>query len=105
MARGESAGYHRGMRVLIVGCGYVGVPLGAEMVRLGHEVYGVRRTREGEAELAAAGIKLVTADVTKPAELAQLPGPFDWVVNCVSSSKGGVEEYREVYLQWHAQPD
>jgi nucleoside-diphosphate-sugar epimerase len=37
--------------------------------------------------------------VTKPADLARLPGPFDWVVNCVSSSKGGVEEYREVYLQ------
>src|SRR5262249_2955804 len=30
------------MRVLIVGCGYVGVPLGAALVKLGHEVYGVR---------------------------------------------------------------
>jgi len=29
------------MRVLIVGCGYVGVPLGAELVRLGHEVFWV----------------------------------------------------------------
>jgi nucleoside-diphosphate-sugar epimerase len=87
------------MRVLIVGCGYVGVPLGAELVRQGHEVFGVRRGADGGSDLAAAGIKPLTADITKPEDLAGLPGPFDWVVNCVSSTKGGVEEYRQVYLQ------
>ncbi len=86
------------MRVLIVGCGYVGVPLGAELVRQGHEVFGLRRSPAGEAELVAAGIRPLTGDVTKPADLAGLPGPFDWVVNTVSSTKGGAEEYREVYL-------
>ncbi len=98
MARGEGGSYNFGMRVLIVGCGYVGLPLGAELVRLGHAVWGVRRTAEGEAELKAAGIQLLVADVTKAADLAALPGPFDWVVNCVSSTRGGVEEYGEVYL-------
>jgi nucleoside-diphosphate-sugar epimerase len=87
------------MRVLIVGCGYVGVPLGAELVRLGYEVHGVRRSAEGEAELKAAGIKLVVADVAKASDLVALPGPYDWVVNCVSSTRGGAEEYRAVYLQ------
>lgn len=87
------------MRVLIVGCGYVGLPLGEELVRLGHEVYGVRRSAAGTEEMKAAGIRPLIADVTKREELAQLPGPFDWVVNCISSSKGGVEEYREVYLK------
>src|SRR5580700_207266 len=87
------------MRVLIVGCGYVGLPLGVELARLGHEVYGMRRSEAGAAELSAAGIKPLVADVTKPAELAALPGAWDWVVNCVSSTRGGVEEYREVYLQ------
>jgi nucleoside-diphosphate-sugar epimerase len=86
------------MRVLIVGCGYVGLPLGAELVRRGHEVFGMRRTDGGNADLQAAGIKPVVADVTQPAGLAQLPGPFDWVVNCVSSSRGA-QDYREVYLQ------
>lgn len=86
------------MRVLIVGCGYVGIPLGAELVRLGHEVFGMRRSADANAQLEASGIKPVVADITKPADLASLPGPFDWVVNCVSSNKGGVEEYREVYL-------
>lgn len=86
------------MRVLIVGCGYVGVPLGAELVKLGHEVHGLRRTTEGAAELEAAGIKAVTGDITKPGDLAALPGPYDWVVNLVSSSKGGPEIYQQVYV-------
>ena len=86
------------MRVLIVGCGYVGLPLGAELVKQGHEVIGVRRAQDAEAELKAAGIQPRVADITKPEDLAKLPAPFDWVVNAVSSSKGGVEEYRQVYL-------
>jgi nucleoside-diphosphate-sugar epimerase len=87
------------MRVLIVGCGYVGLPLGAELARQGHEVFGLRRSHAAEAELRAAGLNPVIADITKPATLPKLPGPFDWVVNCVSSSRGGAEEYRKVYLQ------
>jgi nucleoside-diphosphate-sugar epimerase len=86
------------MRVLIVGCGYVGLPLGAELVRQGHEVFGVRRRNAGAAEIAAAGIKPLVADVTRAPDLATLPTPFDWVVNTVSSGKGGEAEYREVYL-------
>src|SRR5689334_21931436 len=86
------------MRVLIVGCGYVGQPLGAELVGQGHEVFGVRRTSAAEASLKAAGIQPLIADITKPEELKNLPAPFDWVMNCVSSTKGGVEQYRQVYL-------
>jgi nucleoside-diphosphate-sugar epimerase len=87
------------MRVLIVGCGYVGLPLGAELVRSGHEVFGLRRNASAEGELKAAGIKLLTADITRPSELAQIPAGHDWVVNCVSSTGGGVEGYRAVYLE------
>ena len=87
------------MRVLIVGCGYVGLPLGAELVKQGHEVFGLRRSAEGEAELVAAGLKPLVADITRPEDFVKLPGPFDWVVNTVSSSKGGEEEYRQVYLE------
>lgn len=87
------------MRVLIVGCGYVGLPLGIELVKQGHEVFGLRRSIAGEAELIAAGLKPLAADITRPEDLARLPGPFDWVINAVSSTKGGADEYRQVYLE------
>ena len=87
------------MKCLIVGCGYVGLPLGAELVRLGHEVFGLRRSASAENELKAARIKPLVADITKLSELARLPHDFDWVVNCVSSTGGTVEDYRQVYLQ------
>jgi nucleoside-diphosphate-sugar epimerase len=86
------------MRVLIVGCGYVGLPLGAELVRLGHEVSGLRRNASAEGELKTAGITPLIADITRPETLAQLPREFDWVVNCVAAG-GDAENYRQVYLQ------
>jgi nucleoside-diphosphate-sugar epimerase len=86
------------MRALIVGCGYVGVPLGAELVRLGHEVFGLRRNVSAENELKAAGIQPLFGDVTRSETLANLPREFDWIVNCVAAG-GDAENYRQVYLQ------
>jgi len=86
------------MKCLIVGCGYVGLPLGVELVRLGHEVFGLRRNASAESELKAAGIQPLFGDVTQPETLAKLPREFDWVVNCVAAG-GGAEDYRQVYLQ------
>jgi nucleoside-diphosphate-sugar epimerase len=41
----------------------------------------------------------LVGDITRPETLAALPGDFDWVVNCVSSTHGGAEDYRRVYLE------
>jgi nucleoside-diphosphate-sugar epimerase len=84
--------------VLIVGCGYVGLPLGAELARQGHDVFGLRRSASSTPEMKVAGITPLAGDITRPEDLQRLSSPFDWVVNTVSSSKGGVEEYRQVYL-------
>ncbi len=87
------------MRVLIVGCGYVGLPLGKELVRQGHEVFGLRRSALAEVEMKAAGITPLHADITQPETLAQLPRDFDWVVNCTASGGGGPDDYRRIYLE------
>jgi nucleoside-diphosphate-sugar epimerase len=87
------------MRVLIIGCGYVGLPLGAELVRLGHEVCGVTRSGHNHAALQSHSIQPFVADIAQRPDLDKLPLPFDWVVNTASSNQGGVEEYRQVYLQ------
>ena len=87
------------MRVLIIGCGYVGLPLGEQLVRLGHDVFGVRRSPDASPLLEAAGIRPLGADISNRGDLARLPGPFDWVVNCVSSNRGGVDEYQKIYVE------
>jgi nucleoside-diphosphate-sugar epimerase len=86
------------MKCLIVGCGYVGLPLGAELVRQGHEVFGLRRSAMAADELKAAGIRPLIADITKPVTLSALPRDFDWVVNCTASGGGGADDYRKIYL-------
>ena len=87
------------MQVLIVGCGYVGFPLAAELARRGHNVFGLRRSASADNALKGAGITPLRADITQPDSLKQLPRDFDWVVNCVASGGGGAEEYRQLYLQ------
>src|SRR5450432_67951 len=86
------------MKCLIIGCGYVGLPLGAELVRQGHEVFGLRRSAAAAIALKAAGIQPLIRDVTDPGTLANLPRNFDRVVNCVAAG-GDAENYRAVYLQ------
>ena len=87
------------MRVLIVGCGYVGLRLGIELVRQGHTVFGLRRSALAEAELKSAGITPLHADITQPDSLKNLPRDFDWVVNCTASGGGGADDYRKIYLE------
>jgi nucleoside-diphosphate-sugar epimerase len=87
------------MRVLIVGCGYVGLPLGAKLIRNGHEVHGMHRSAARSELLRATGMHSIVADVTQPESLCDKVGGFDWVINAVSSSKGGLEEYRAIYLE------
>jgi nucleoside-diphosphate-sugar epimerase len=87
------------MQVLIIGCGYVGLTLGAKLASEGHTVTGVRRSPDSETELRKAGIKPLLLDFTREDVFAKSPNVYDWVVNCVSSSKGTVEDYRTTYLQ------
>jgi nucleoside-diphosphate-sugar epimerase len=87
------------MRVLIIGTGYIGLPLGAELVRRGHDVSGLRRNVSGAPALHAAGIHPMIADITRAADVAKLPNDFDWVVNCVASGGGSAEDYRKVYRE------
>ena len=87
------------MRVLIVGVGYVGLPLGAELVRLGHEVHGLRRSAATHEALRHAGIRPLLADISRAETLAGLPNDFDWVINCAATGGGSVEDYHQLYLQ------
>lgn len=86
------------MRALIIGLGYVGQALAAELVSQGHDVAGIRRSPLPEAG-ALTGCRVLLADVTSPETLPALERPFDWVVNCVAASGGGPDQYGAVYLE------
>jgi len=87
------------VRCLIVGCGYVGIPLGAQLASLGHEVYGLRRNISSRVQLTSTGIIPMFADITRPETLPRISARFDWVVLCTASSGGGPDDYRRVYLE------
>jgi nucleoside-diphosphate-sugar epimerase len=86
------------MRVLIVGCGYIGLPLGAELIKSGHEVWGIRRNEAGVGEMKSAGIQPLLLDISIASDLQKIPGRFDWVINTVAAGAGGVDAYRQTYL-------
>ncbi|MBM3850498.1 MAG: SDR family oxidoreductase [Verrucomicrobia bacterium] len=86
------------MRILIVGCGYVGLELGRRLTASGAEVVGLRRQGDPDGTMAAAGIRAVRGDLTRPEDLEAIPGDFDVVVCTASSNRGGADAYREVYL-------
>ena len=85
------------MKCLIVGCGYLGVALGAALVQRGHEVWGMRRTTEADALLAGVGIRPVHADVTQPGWWRHLPQGVDWAIYCAAPGDGQWASYCSVY--------
>lgn len=87
------------MRVLVVGCGYIGAPLALTLARSGHEVIALRRSAGTPAQLADGGVRVLPVDIADPGALVRIPASFDWVVNCVASGGGSAEDYRRTYLE------
>ncbi|MDR3404492.1 MAG: SDR family oxidoreductase [Chthoniobacter sp.] len=93
-------------KVLIAGCGFVGLATARLFVRHGWEVIGCTHSEESAAKFAAAKFagekfKVVACDISDRAavEAHASLGPLDAVVHCASSGRGGAEAYRRVYLE------
>lgn len=87
------------MRILIIGCGYLGIAVGRRLRDAGHEVFGLRRSAAGAAELLENGIKPLTGNILEPESLRQLPRNFAGVINTVSSSRGDASVYQQIYWE------
>ncbi len=81
-------------RILIFGCGDVGISLGCLLAADGHRVYGLRR----ETSAIAAPLIPVAADVAKPSTLEDLP-PVDYAFYLVAASSYSDEAYRAAYVE------
>ncbi len=83
-------------RVFIVGHGYLGAFLVGELRRRGATVAAMHRGAP-----AREPYPLLSGDVTCLDSLRE-PLPFaepDWIVHCASSSRGGAETYRTVFVE------
>lgn len=85
-------------RVLIAGCGYLGVALGRLLHALGWEVTGITRSQQSAQALQSEPFRVLACDITDRAALTAL-GSWDAVVACASSGRAGADTYRQVYLE------
>jgi nucleoside-diphosphate-sugar epimerase len=82
---------------LIIGCGYLGQRLGAQLSLSGEDVHGTVRSKARAAQLAAQGIEPLIADVLDPASLRDLP-TADRVFYCVGFDRSAGASMRAVYV-------
>jgi len=86
-------------QTLIIGCGYVGLPLAQALRASGDVVTGWVRSEESAAQLRSLGFtSVIIGSVADEACWHEL-GRFDAIVHCASSGGGGAPAYREVYLE------
>ena len=88
-------------KVLIAGCGFVGLATARLFLERGWEVIGFTHSEESVAKLAREAFPAFACDIAeRTAVQAQAHlGPFDALVHCASSGRGGAEQYRRVYLE------
>jgi len=85
-------------RILIAGCGYVGQATADLFHAAGWDVEGWTASEESRAALSAKPYPSCQVDISNCDQVAERPGTFDAVIHCASSRGGGVEFYRQIYL-------
>jgi nucleoside-diphosphate-sugar epimerase len=87
-------------RTLIIGCGYIGLPLALRLQQKGHEVTGWVHSAASAAGLAGHPFqRIITGSVADAEVWNTVDQPFDFVVHCASSGGGGEEAYQEVFVE------
>ena len=82
----------------VAGCGFVGLATARLLHERGWSVIGGTYSAESATALAGEAFPVVACDITTRSHLERLP-PLDAVVHCASSGRGGVDQYRAVYLE------
>jgi len=90
----KSANATAGKRVLIAGCGYVGVRLASQLARSGASVFALRRSQRP----LPVGVEPVVADLARIETLGSVPAGLDAVVYAAAPSSSDEAAYRSTYL-------
>ncbi|KFI08732.1 NAD(P)H-binding protein [Massilia sp. BSC265] len=92
----QAPAFHR-PRLLIVGCGDVGMRL-LPLLAARFRVFALTSQPERRAELRALGAVPVVADLDRPASLLRLRGLADWVVHLAPPQPDGAMDRRTRHL-------
>jgi uncharacterized protein YbjT (DUF2867 family) len=84
-------------RALIVGCGCRGRELGSELAKVGWQVRGTSRRREGRNAIEAAGFEAAEADPDRPGTVLDLCGDIAVVVWLLGSAAGDEEDLSAIH--------
>ena len=82
---------------LVVGCGYLGMRVAERWLATGSRVWAVTRNAQRAAQLAAAGIEPIIADVTDAAGYNDLP-TVATVFWAVGFDRAGAASYHDVHV-------
>lgn len=86
-----------GRQLLVLGAGYVGEALCRWAIGRRVKTTAVTRNAETAHRLSELGVRCEIADIAGHDWHNRVPDAPDFVVNCVSSGKGGIEGYRHSY--------
>ena len=88
-------------RIFIAGCGFVGLATARLFAERGWEVVAGTHSAESAEKLRVEPFRAITFDLAERGSVAQHAAlaPFDAIIHCASSGRGGAEQYRRVYLE------
>ena len=103
MQRAENASTQRGdyndmPRILIAGCGYVGQATADLFHAASWDAEGWTASEKSAAALSTKPYPVCQVDISNRDHVTEHRGTFDAVIHCASSRGGGVDSYRQIYL-------
>lgn len=87
------------MKRLVIGCGFLGLPLAKSWQNAGDEVFATTRSKPRAAEFSDAGLNPIVLDVTHASSVRQLATmTFDTVVVAVGMDRSVGDSVHDVYV-------
>jgi nucleoside-diphosphate-sugar epimerase len=90
-------------RIVIAGCGFVGLATARLFHGSGWSVLGLTHSPESAAALDAEAFATAACDISNPGAVRTFAERFgeapDVAIHCASSGRGGADAYRSVYLE------
>jgi nucleoside-diphosphate-sugar epimerase len=87
-------------KTLLIGCGYIGLPMALRLKEAGHEISAwVHSEASAEALSAHPFRHIIVGSVADPNVWDGVTENFDLVIHCASSGRGGESAYEQVFLK------